>query len=228
MVTKEEVGNRIRIARKELGWSQKALSEKSEIPLPSLKDYEGGKRMPGGEAIASFCAVGINPAWLLTNDGQMLINNAQADEHEAKALGDEYALLPLYDVRAAAGHGAVIEHEQVIDWLAFKKEWLHRELHANASDLYLIEVDGESMEPTLRPGDIILVDRRDASTLPRDGVYVIRMDSTLLVKRLQRLPGGQVRVSSDNQAYEPFVIELDKMDDQTSIIGRVVWSGRRM
>ncbi len=185
---------------------------------------------------------GINAHWLLTGDGPMLIEEAAGYGGQAILTGEgvdlaadqvreesgAYALVPLYDVRAAAGHGAVVEREQIIDWLAFRKDWLWRELHAAATDLYLIEVDGESMEPTLRPGDVILVDRRSAQLVPRDGVYVMRMDGTLLVKRLQRLPGRQVRVTSDNPAYQPFALSLEQPGDDLAIVGRVVWTGRRM
>ncbi len=140
----------------------------------------------------------------------------------------EYALIPLYDVRAAAGHGAVVEEERIIDSLAFKRRWVRQELNANPADLYLIYVDGESMEPTLCSRDVILVDRRNAQEVHHDGIYVLRMDGSLLVKRLQRLPGRQVKVTSDNPAYEPFNISLETPGEDLAIIGRVVWTGRRM
>jgi len=234
-INKEIVGNRIRSARKKLKLSQKELSERSGLPLPSLKDYETGKRMPGGEAIASLCQAGISANWLLTGKGEMLRSSEQPPAPEqplqipgGEAIDDNYVLVPLYDVRAAAGHGAVVENEQVIDYLAFNRKWLWQELHASTQDLYLIEVDGESMEPTLRPGDVILIDRRSAQKVPRDGIYVMRMDDGLLVKRLQRLPGRRVKVTSDNPAYEPFELTLDASGDDFAIIGRVVWAGRRM
>ncbi|WP_241084862.1 S24 family peptidase [Candidatus Vondammii sp. HM_W22] len=137
----------------------------------------------------------------------------------------EYALIPLYDVRAAAGHGAVVEEERIIDLLAFKRRWVRQELNANPDDFYLIYVDGESMEPTLCSKDVILVDRRNAQEVPRDGIYVLRIDGSLLVKRL---PGRQVKVTSDNRAYEPFNISLETPGEDLAIIGRVVWTGRRM
>lgn len=140
----------------------------------------------------------------------------------------EYAYIPLYDVRAAAGHGAVVEQERIADMLAFKREWIHMELRASPQDLYLVYVDGESMEPTLRPGDMVLVDRCQAHNVPRDGIYVIRMDDSLLVKRLQRLPGHRVRVTSDNPAYEPFDLDLNTHQEELAVIGRVIWAGRRM
>lgn len=140
----------------------------------------------------------------------------------------DYAAIPLYDVRAAAGGGAVVDHEHVVDFLHFKQEWIRQELRASPNDLYLIYVDGESMEPTLRPGDVILVDHRDQAQA-RDGVYVLRLDGTLLVKRLQKLPGGIIEVTSDNPAYKSFTLKLSEMKEQDfDIIGRVVWTGRRM
>ena len=66
------------------------------------------------------------------------------------------------------------------------------------------------------------------NTAKRDGIYVLRMDGALLVKRLQRLPGGIIKVGSDNPLYDPFEIDLSKIGDTVSVIGRVVWTGRRL
>lgn len=149
--------------------------------------------------------------------------------------GADYAyLLPLYNVAAAAGHGAVVEHEEIVTYVPFPKDWIYNWLHANPSDLYFIYVQGDSMEPVLRAGEAILVNR-NCSHAQYDGVFVLIMDGTLLVKRLQSLPGGRVRVSSDNPAYQPFEVRKSSLypEDQAggdglAIIGRVVWAGRRM
>lgn len=157
----------------------------------------------------------------------MLLTQVSSDHADYQVDRSDYVSIPLYDVHADAGDGAVVDSELVVDVLHFKQEWLRAELRASPADLYLINVDGESMEPTLRPGDIILVDNRDQAQA-RDGIYVLRMANTLLVKRLQRLPGGVIKVSSDNPAYSPFEIHADNVDEGFAIIGRVVWSGRRM
>lgn len=147
--------------------------------------------------------------------------------HELWYVNDEYARIPLFDVKASAGNGFVIHHEEEMDALIFKKEWIYNELHSTPANLYLIYVEGESMEPSLRPGDVILVDHTD-NVAKRDGIYVIRMGDSLLVKRLQRLPNRVLKVNSDNPDYESFEISLD-VDHGTEfmIIGRVLWSGRR-
>lgn len=231
----EPFRGRLKRVRDHLGQSQKGMDALLGIGKGSWQRYELGQT-PGSQVIAALAGLGIDANWLLTGEGEMLRGERPAPEaapqaapeHMIQEVGEEYALVPLYDVRAAAGHGAVVEEEKVTDSLAFKRQWIHQELHANPADLYLIYVDGESMEPTLRPGDVILVDRRSAQAVPRDGIYVLRMDGSLLVKRLQRLPGRKVKVTSDNPAYEPFELALDAPGEDLAIIGRVVWSGRRM
>lgn len=212
-----------------------ALAKKAGISQSGIRRYFSGGEPTRPQLTALAEAVGVSLVWLATGEGSpdsgpilAPTNGERFHGHALADVIDEYAPVPLYDVQAAAGHGAVVGLESVTDMLLFKRVWIHQELHANPSDLYLIHVDGESMEPTLRPGDVILVDRRNAQAVPRDGIYVMRMDDTLLVKRLQRLPGRKVKVTSDNPAYDPFELSLDDPGDDLAVIGRVVWSGRRM
>ncbi len=140
-----------------------------------------------------------------------------------------YAYIPLYDVHARGGAtGAIVDGESVVDVLAFKEEWIRQELHAAPGDLRLIFVEGDSMVPELHPGDIILIDHTDTSAR-REGTYVIRMDGALLVKALQRMPGGVIKVMSRNPAYEPFTVNVSALDgtDNFAVVGRVVWGCRR-
>lgn len=105
--------------------------------------------------------------------------------------------------------------------------WLDVERRPARKDRCLILMEGDSMEPTLRAGDILLVDCRDV-TAQRDGIYILRADNTLLVKRLQRLPGRRLKISSDNPAYVPFELDLKQQTDEFVIVGRAVGVGRRI
>lgn len=141
-------------------------------------------------------------------------------------VGSDYAYIPLYDIRPSAGPGTSVETEEVKDFLAFKQEWIRGVLRVNPKDLKLVYVDGDSMEPTLHNGDIILVNVGNHSVV-RDGVYVVRIGAATLVKRLQLLPGNKLKVKSDNEGvYESFLVDLEKLGDEVSVIGRVVWAGR--
>lgn len=220
------IGKRIKAAADAVG-SRKKAAQAAGVSDDMLYKYIRETSTPSFAAMVGLArAAGVRLEWLATGEGEMM--RSMRDHAGPSAdIETEYALIPLYDVRAAAGHGAFVDGEQIIDFLAFRRDWLWRELHAREGDLYLIEVDGESMEPTLRSGDVILVDRRSAQAVPRDGIYVIRMDHTLMIKRLQRLPGGRLRVSSDHPAYEPYELRADEAGDM-AIIGRVVWVGRRV
>jgi phage repressor protein C with HTH and peptisase S24 domain len=140
-----------------------------------------------------------------------------------------YSYVPLLDVRAAAGKGAVVEADGLIDVLGFREDWIRHELHTAPDKLRLIYVEGDSMEPDLHAGDIVLIDHTDR-TARSDGVYVLRMGDALLMKILQRLPGGVIKVSSRNESYEPFSLKADELDTsiEIAIVGRVVWVCRRV
>ena len=75
---KQAIGGRLKEARAALGVTQKELCVQVEMPLPSLRDYELGNRIPGGDAIASLVRAGINANWLLTGEGPMLLADLAA------------------------------------------------------------------------------------------------------------------------------------------------------
>lgn len=83
------------------------------------------------------------------------------------------------------------------------------------------------MEPTLHAHDVVLVDR-SFKELNGDGIYVLVMDGKLLIKRLQSLPGKKVSVSADNPAYKSFIISDDLDSPDLYLIGKVVWTGRKL
>lgn len=86
-------------------------------------------------------------------------------------------------------------------------------------------VEGDSMAPTLSPGDELLIDRDDSAARLRDGLYALRIDGELIVKRLAINPATRkVTILSDNEAYPVWVAEDLALLD---IVGRVVWASRR-
>ena len=137
---------------------------------------------------------------------------------------DDWADVPRLTVGASAGPGAAAAGEEVLGAIRFSARWL-RGLGLRAPMLSTITVTGDSMEPTLRDGDEILVDRTPGP--PRDGIHVVRLEDNLLVKRLDTgrsgRPGRMVLLS-DNPAYPP--IECRAGD--VAVIGRVVWKGGRI
>ena len=137
------------------------------------------------------------------------------------ARGADWADIPRLPLGASAGPGTIAQDFAPVDRLRFSGRWL-RQQGLEPGMLSVIEVEGDSMEPTLRDGDEILVDRT-ARPL-RSGLHVIRLDDVLLVKRLEPGPAGTLRVISDNPAYP----RLERPLADVAVIGRVVWKGGRV
>jgi len=132
--------------------------------------------------------------------------------------------IPVLNVDASAGFGAIAESETAHTRFGFDERWLARLTRAKSASLSIIHVLGDSMEPSLSDGDEVLVDASDQGSRLRDGIYVLRADDALVVKRVTLKPGGRkITISSDNSAY-PSWDDVDRSEIQ--VVGRVIWVGR--
>jgi phage repressor protein C with HTH and peptisase S24 domain len=131
-----------------------------------------------------------------------------------------------HPVAVSAGPGAFVAEEFGKPYFAFDERWLKALTPTSPANLSIVRVEGDSMAPTLNAGDDILVDLGDAADRLRDGIYVLRIDEALVVKRLALNPLGRaVTIQSDNPAYPDWP---DCGLDKINCIGRVIWSGRRV
>ena len=147
-----------------------------------------------------------------------------ADMRRSRALPAVVAI-PRLSLGASAGPGSLDEDERATGAMAFDANWL-RHLGVRPQRVSIIRVDGESMAPTLNDGDEIMVDHDDDAARLRDGVYVLRLDGVLMVKRIALGPRrGAFSVLSDNAHYRDW-IDIDPA--LVAIVGRVVWTGRRL
>lgn len=133
----------------------------------------------------------------------------------------EWADIPRLALGASAGPGALATDEVPVGRLRFSSRWLKAQ-GLEPAMLSVIEVEGDSMEPTLRDSDEILVDRTPRPL--RAGIHVIRVDDVLLVKRLEAGAAGMIRVISDNPAYP----RMERPMAEVDVVGRVVWKGGKI
>lgn len=197
------------------------------------EDYAALSRLIGKNPayIQQFIKRGI-PRRLNEQDRRTLAGYFRVDERllgaPARTASVEDGLVPVkrLAIGASAGAGALTDSEEAFSHIAFDPRWLRRLCSAQSDDLSIILVQGDSMAPTLADGDEIMVDRSDAASRIRDGIYVLRRDDELLVKRVAASPASRrITLKSDNPAY-PTWPDLDL--DDLSIIGRVVWAGRKV
>lgn len=132
----------------------------------------------------------------------------------------DFIAVPRLALDASAGPGVYGAEEISFDSFRFSRRWL-REMGLEGADLSAIRVEGDSMEPLLRSGDEIFVDRNKRAG---EGIHVVRIGDTLHVKQVQASAPGRISLISANDAYAP--IELSR--EEVEIVGRVVWKGGRI
>lgn len=203
---------------------QRLIGEKGE-------DYAGLSRLIGRNPayIQQYIKRG-SPKRLAEADRRLLARYFGVDDSLLGGIDAEpgrgLVPVPRLGLGASAGAGAFAGDERAEAHIAFDPAWLRRIARGAPDLLSIIRVAGDSMAPTLADGDDILVDRGDGAARIRDGIYVLRIDDALVVKRLAVNPAARtLSVRSDNPAYPGWP---DCDPGAIDIVGRVVWTGRRI
>lgn len=171
--------------------------------------------MPSLSALIAIAdTAGVPIGWLARGEGATA--SPQSD----------LVLLPHFPTQPSAGGGAVAASETEADGtVAFSAGWL-RLIGVNPRRAHVLTAKGDSMEPTIRDGDLLIVDR-SIDRVVDAGIYVVTVGGMVVVKRVQVNRDGTLILRSDNGRYHDEVIPADELYTIT-IEGRVCWSGRPM
>jgi phage repressor protein C with HTH and peptisase S24 domain len=192
-----------------------ALATAVGVSDNAIYKWLSGRGQPSVANLVSLARAGrVSVEWLAT--GAEPAQGAQAIKRAVEH-GD-FIFMPRNRLRFSSGRGGILSSEQVVDSIAFRAEWVKRVLNAESRDLILIEVVGDSMAPTIEDSDLIVANLAEPR-FRQDGIYLLRHDSGLTVKRIQRRPDGKLLMRSDNPKYEAMVVATVK------VIGRVIWIG---
>ena len=187
------------------------LSKQLGITTATMSGYRKRQSLPMEQCIKIAEKTGASLDWLiLGKDSPRARSSSPVQDYD----DSDAAWVPLYDVYASAGSGLDIWGEEVEQYIPFSHVWLNQQ-NLHSKDLVCIKVRGDSMEPTLNNGDVILV---NTARQVGDGVFVVRIGNLLRVKRLQTLLNGSLKISSDNPIYESETLN-PKEDSDFAIIG---------
>lgn len=216
-----DISERLKVLIDSLGLNLKDFSRKTGIPYPTLQHYLSGRSEPGAENLQKIVIqFDVNLNWLLTGEGEMF--QESFEKKPVEAANEEFIYVPMVSGRISAGGGLVPDNTIEIR-LAFKKDWIMR--RGDPRNMSLIKVSGDSMQPTLYSGNIVLIDHSRNYIDPQGGIYALVIDDTIMIKRLQILyPAKKIKIISDNPQYES--IEADP--EQVIINGKVIWLGREI
>lgn len=189
--------------------SDKDFAHKLGINASTVVGYKQRGVVPLEQCIKIAEQTGVSLDWLILGKGESDKNTV------AGKATPSVVLVPLYDVPVSAGHGSFFDAENVIQQIPFDAEWLERE-DLIAGQLACLPIEGDSMSPGLKTSDIVLV---DLTHQRGDGVFVLRLNGALRIKRLQWLADGRLRISSDNPIYETEYVDPNTPPDDFAIIG---------
>ena len=139
------------------------------------------------------------------------------DNNSTNTNNNEYKIEKL-SLKASAGAG--IENFEVFsDGYLYVPKWLFKTPQKEDS-LKIIEVVGDSMEPTIEDGAFVIIDT--TQKLISDGIYAILMGEEVLIKRLQIKPNGNILIKSDNPKYDDFCYDPKSNDVALRVIGKKI------
>src|SRR5581483_2891558 len=185
------------------------LARAMGVSPSAFRKWLRGEAEPSRErlvALADAARVGI--AWLATGEGPPPTfaagTNAGARGRQGDASGQavdasRFIILPKEAEAAAAGSGmpAPPQARPTTEYIAFRHDWVRAVLGIEPGELILETASGESMQPTIQDGDLLLVDTTDRA-ITSFGVYVMEVAGERLVKRVQRKLDGTLVLISDN------------------------------
>lgn len=217
----------------------KRAGEIAGVTDEQVRRWRGGKAKPNFAGIAAMTyAAGKSLDWLATGqqhprEPDILIKGPDGSTVMVEVKGGadvqsempELALIPRLEAYVSAGPGAMGYGDDVLEHIGFPPEWLRRR-NINPEFARILNVRGDSMEETIKNGDVLLVDT-SIDEFRDNAIYVIIHGEMLLVKRVHKRMNGTYQLISDNPRYPPE--EVSEADvHQLNIAGRVMWYGRLM
>jgi phage repressor protein C with HTH and peptisase S24 domain len=201
------------------------LARSLELTPQSVSGARDKNQIPAYWFVIMSEKYGASAEWLLSGEGPMwrreLVAAVRPDGRELDR--NVFDLVPMAEAKLSAGGGAVVLAENVKDYYAFRKDWLHK-VAAETASLVLMRVVGESMHPTVCDGDTVMIDQARKSIY--DGnIYAMGQEDLVYIKRLQKLPGGRLHIISDNERESP---PYEARASEIRIIGQVIWYAREL
>ena len=233
--------NRIKELREAAGLSQEALAFQIGTDKTTISRLENGSRKLTQERMFAIAqALGCSPADLIAARGQEgLPSKPFAQPPAAHLSASKPSGIAEIDVRAGLGlggealseyrpdgNGGVVLGDAVRGHWHLPDDYLRVELRATANDLTIIEVEGDSMAPTLQTGDRVMVNLRARIPSP-PGIFALWDGLGVVCKRVEHIQGSDpplLKIISDNERHSAY----ERTIEEAHIIGRVVWFARRM
>jgi phage repressor protein C with HTH and peptisase S24 domain len=230
---------RLRASVKKSGYPrQKDFAIAAGLSPTVLSEYMNGRSEPTRPKLLAIAnTAGVSLDWLATgatsSSGFSSADSFNATINQEWKVATPAAIYPDSPVQAETGGDKADK--------VFQSEWLAKQFGAAAHHLHVLDVEGDSMEPTLKDGDLVVWDSGFKSkdslgymntpvSQLSPGLYAVIVgginDGSILVRRIEPLPNNAINISCDNRNYKPFLMTEPEFQGAVIVLGKVIWQGR--
>jgi len=132
----------------------------------------------------------------------------------------DYTEVPLREATGSMGGGSTETGDRTLSYLSFRTDWIRSK--GNPENMTVIRAFGESMEPTIADGSVVLIDEGRRQFV-KNKIYYLRYNGQMYIKRLVDR-GGQLAIVADNDPNSYLIADADDFE----IIGRCIWAAREL
>lgn len=217
------IGPRLKYEMAKRGISSARLAKDAGVKTSFIYDIISGKSAnPSTVKLARVAeSLGVSLTSLVDNG-----DPGNESSYAARLQTNEYVTIPRLTVDVSSGKPSVVSLHQDGEAFCFRKDWIRDRLGAAPSDLRLVQMRGDSMEPTFFNNELMLVDTTRKLPAP-PGLFVVFDGFGLNIKRLEYVTGSRparLRIIPDNAQYSIY----ERSVEETVVIGRIVWFSREV
>lgn len=214
------------------GWGEGAyLAKITNVTPKASNKWLNAESIPNREKIIQLAKIlNVNSLWLEYGEGEIKsvkVDNAEiigdiSTWDDNTPLDDDEVEVPFFkEVELAAGNGKTEVIELTDRKLRFSKRTL-RDAGVSPKDVACARISGNSMERLIIDGATIGIDTSEKNIIDGE-IYAFDHDGMLRVKYLYRMPGGAIRLRSENsEEHGDEIIPFEKLDE-LRILGWVFW-----
>lgn len=196
--------------------SQRELASLLGVKGSAISQAKKRKVIPRAWITEISEKMNLTPKWIKTGNGEKYFDKPDDNNHS-------FEIVPKVKTRLSAGGGSFDVDQKISEYYSFQKLWLRKK--GNPKNMVLMDIVGNSMEPELKDGDTVLVDRAKSEILA-GAIYAVGVEDTVLIKRVEKLPDKLVLIS-DNEKYPPTYITGDDIN-RVRVLGKIIWSCREI
>lgn len=218
------VGARIDEKMKAMGLSQAELARRVKVSQPTINALIKGDNAGSKHLHRIAAELETSPAYLNGETDDDSPTTVAPSAMEALADKFDLAMVAELELGYSMGAGAIFDQYQHRGVVPFQRSWLRTMMRGTFADLFVARGEGDSMQPTLLDGDIVLIDTAQRDIRQQDRIWALSYGDLGMIKRVRRRPDGSYLLLSDNATVPP----VECADEEMHVVGRVIWIGRRI